>query len=124
MTITELTREMISDYETLIGRKLTPQEYIQFRGQAMLEIQNGFGTNIQSIPIPPQTAQVIPVVTEQAIVTETEKIKEGSAPVLEPAKTTPKKTEPKKVEKKVLVETNKTVAEEDPFFALIDKMDA
>ena len=124
MTITELTREMISDYETLIGRKLTPQEYIQFRGQAMFEIQNGFGTNIQSIPIPLQTAQVIPVVTEQAIVAETEKTKVGSAPVLEPVKTTPKKTEPKKVEKKVLVETNKTVAEEDPFFALIDKMDA
>ena len=42
-SVSNLAKELVTEYEAITGRKLTPSEYLDFRKQALKEINMGFG---------------------------------------------------------------------------------
>ena len=133
--VSELTREMISDYEAMVGRKLTPQEYLQFRNQAMIELQNGFSATANTSVYPTQTyipfsyplptPQPIASINNATTVMATTPTSEDV--IKEPVREVVTK-EPRHKAVTVEIETPSNIEEDDesvnPFFALIDKIDA
>ncbi len=73
MNINEYVKELVVQYEELFGRKLTPAEYLEFRQQAMKEIDNGFCSST--------ITESVSTVPKQIIAVETAPI-EKSAPVI------------------------------------------
>ncbi len=71
MNINEYVKELVVQYEELFGRKLTPAEYLEFRQQAMKEIDNGFCS---------VTTESVSTVPKQVVAVE-------AAPIEKPAPT-------------------------------------
>lgn len=134
--ISVLTREMVNEYESLIGRKLTPSEYLGFRNQAMVELNNGYGimheTNQNIVPTTMTAQNAVtpvqpqPVATEKAVQME----QHTAFPV---TSVVTKEIVPPVVSKPVVQQTQTikpvaiqpTVSKEqnnDPFFSMIDNM--
>lgn len=105
MSISSLTREMITEYESMIGRQITPTEYLQFREQAMREIQNGFNITPEPEQKQPMEKEINPYIPVENITKSEQK----------------PKTE---IKKPVKHDKKESVTEVDPFFLLVDKMDA
>ena len=144
--VSELTREMISDYEAMVGRKLTPQEYLQFRNQAMIELQNGFMTTVSTSMCPPQSyipfpqlmsqpiepvqtphSDASPIVTIASASENVAKKEVQDIAIKEPVHKVVTK-EPEHEVVTVEIETPSSIEEDDEpvssFFALIDRIEA
>jgi len=146
--VSELTREMIADYEAMVGRKLTPQEYLQFRNQAMIELQNGFAATVNTTMISSQsyTPFSYPISTPQFV--SPTPMPQNDVTVVAASISTPENVANEPVREIVAnepthnvatkesvsevvtveIETPATMDTEDepisPFFALIDRIEA
>lgn len=141
--ISILTREMVTEYESLIGRKISAAEYLEFRTRALAEIDAGYSDCSTSVvPIEP-TSIVQPLATTQAT-TQVQSISQSSV-----ANNIKRVNEPKNetndiqpiIEQKEMVQPVVTrqekpapvkpviqnmaqnpVISDDPFFAMINNM--
>ena len=118
--ISVLTREIVAEYESLIGRKLTPSEYLGFRNQAMMELNSGYS------------------LAQSDATNGTPVVKQNTMPIMTAAPVEPKLMEPKPIEPKVMQQSAPNIMasikptiqpvasnmaqENDPFFSMIDNM--
>ena len=139
--ISVLTREMVNEYESLIGRKLTPSEYLGFRNHAMMELNGGYGTIHETkqntvsttmttqntaTPVQPQS-----IVTEKGIQMEqnttvpvvSAAAKEIVPPVVsKPVVQQPVVQQTQTIKPAAIQPTVSKVQNNDPFFSMIDNM--
>lgn len=137
--ISILTREMVTEFESLIGRKISAAEYLEFRTRALAEIDAGYsGCSLSVVPIE-QTSIVQPLVTTQVQSISQSSVANNIKRVNEPKNETndiqpiieqkemiqpivTKQEKPAPVKPVRLNMAQKPVISDDPFFAMINNM--
>jgi len=121
-SITELARELVEEYRQLTGRAPTMQEYLQIRGQAMQEIQNGFATSMIPYTVSkPSCEQSLQQPSLSATIPNTAEKNSTARPIVNKENTVPKANLP---DVKLETKKNQKETKKNSFFDIVDKLDA
>jgi hypothetical protein len=132
MTVSELSREIVQEYMALSGRPLmSPAEYLQFRQEAVTEIQSGLVT-ANTIPPINTVAPVLPQAPAQLVQAPVS----GPSPIPVPVPATPRPAEafvqalpvtasPEQVQNSAQAQgmaSDQITVPDDAFFSIISKI--